>query len=306
MSSRTDVLVVGGGPAALSAAAWLRELDVPYRWWCDAWGRDTLARVGNPVSTYPGVGPCPGRELGAVLRAWARDESLEPTDLHRVSRCRPGDVGWRVDADTPDGLQSVDARTVVLATGTRPRLLGLEREHEFLERGVEISVTRRRDDYHNATCVVVGGGDAALEGALLLAEVGARVHVVHRRASFRGQRRFVDAILANDRIDTRFDAEVTALRIENDAVVGVELDDGSTIDASGVFERIGVEPLVPDGVPSDAVGAGGYIVVDATGRTPAPGLYACGDVCSPAHQSVAWSVGLAARTIAAVHEDLGY
>ena len=299
------VLVVGGGPAGISAALWLRDLEIPFAWWVsDETLGGTLRRVGNPIRTLPGLDTDIGSTLVDSFASHVHRVGLAPTFKTRVDRIAArGDDGasWDVAAGETSG--HFDA--VLLATGTRPRRLGLPGEIELLGQGVERSVTRTRERYRHRRCVIVGGGDAALEGALLLTDVTDRITIVHRSSAFRGQPRFVQRVLSHAHIDVRFDSSV--LDIVRDADGGLEavrLSDGSVLPADGLFVRIGVEPSLPEIVGGVRRSDDGYVDTDRDGRTSREGLYAAGDVTGSAHQSVAAALGDAARAVAAMMDDL--
>jgi thioredoxin reductase len=125
------------------------------------------------------------------------------------------------------------------------------------------------------------------------------VHLVHRRQAFRGQTRFVEAVRAHERIRIH-QSEVVGLR-GGDSLEAVTLASGEELPASGLFVRIGVEPVAPVGV---ATSTAGYIVVDDLFRTSARRVYACGDAASPAHQSAAWAAGSAGAAVRSLMDEL--
>lgn len=298
MTSATPgpVVVIGAGPAGVAAVTWLRRLEVPLRWFDaanDAGG--TLLRVGNPIDDLPGVSGPDGPRVAARLLAHTEQMGLHPELGVSVSvdafdrlevRCRRGDSAW-----------SLAPSAVVVCTGTRPRLLGLEREAEWLERGIEISVTRNLSRYAGRPVAVVGGGDAALEGALLLADCCPVVHLIHRRDSWRAQRRFVERVLAHAAIRRHQPREVIALE-GDERLAGVTLDDGTRLAVAGLFERVGVEASTPAGLEAAERDEAGYLTVDRSGETSVAGVFAAGDVLGDVHQSVAWSLGTGARAAA--------
>lgn len=304
--SDPQVLVVGSGPAGISAALWLRDLEIPFAWWSGSGLGGTLRRVGNAIHNYPGVNVGHGMQLVRSFAAQLQELALAPVADAEVVAIEASERGWRARRE---GGGALDVDALLLATGTRPRLLGLPGEEEWLGRGVEISVTRRRDDYRAKPVVVVGGGDAALEGALLLAEVDCWVHLVHRNPRLRAQRRFARAAQAHPRVTLYPGRRVQALHT-SERIEGVTLDDGTRIEARGLFERIGVQPSLPVGVPQTSRRPNGFLRVTLGGRVcdevglVVPGLYAAGDIMDAEHQSVAWSVGTAARTVASIRIDL--
>ncbi len=307
--SSTDprICIVGGGPAGVSLALWLHDLDLPFNWF-DADGAvgGTLRRVGNPLPNYPGLPRRAGADLIPDLRSHLSEAGLPgpaKARLVAVDRLPSGLAITTAPADTEASVRTMALDAIALCTGTHPRMLGLPGEAELLGRGVEISVTRNRSRYAGQVCIVVGGGDAACEGALLLAELCPAVHLVHRGA-LRAQRRFVKAVESSRRIETHL-ADVTAILRSSDRLRGVELSDGGAISGGGLFVRIGVEAALPGRLPAGLVGADGYVLADSDGRTPVAGVYAAGDLVTATGQSVAWAVGSAARVAVAIQQDLG-
>lgn len=304
------VLIVGSGPAGISTALWLSELEVPFRWvTADASIGGTLQRVGNPIRTYAGVPATGGgAELIAAFQQQLAEQDLSPEWRVTVDGVEPAsDAPVRVHITDSSGARTTERfAAVVLATGTRPRLLGLPREAELLGAGVEISVTHTRSRYNGLDVAIVGGGDAALEGALLLAEVCPRIYLIHRGREFRAQRRFVDAVEREPRVEPILESEVATLRTdENSALRGIQLRSGRELAIRGMFVRIGVEPAIPGGFPRSGLDEDGYVATSPAGRTAIAGVYAVGDVTGRAHQSVAWAVGTGAHAATALQAEFG-
>lgn len=303
-----QVLVVGAGPAGMSAALWLHDLQIPFRWIeaSESLG-GTLRRVGNPIVNYLGLPTRPGNVLATDFTQGIRERGLEPELRTELRNLEQHHDGWTTHTARDGEIQPTQhVRAVLLCTGTRPRPLGLPAETTHAGHGVEVSVNHNLERYAGQPVLVVGGGDAAVEGALLLARACAHVHVAHRRATFRAQRRFLDALHASPNVTVHAPATVASITTEGDHVCGAQLADGTHLQVRGVFVRIGVIARIPAGLPASLVGQHGFIATQATGRTNAPRLYVAGDVGAPEHQSVAWAVGSAARAIRSLADDLGF
>jgi thioredoxin reductase (NADPH) len=285
------VHLIGGGPAGVSTAIWLHTLECPFAWsTADGQIGGTLLRVGNPLTNIAGSPAANGPEHARRLLEHAQSLGLTPAARDLV-QCTGSDTGLALHWS--DG--SIDhAAQVVLCTGTRPRLLGLEHEAELLGQGVEISVTRNLARYAGQSVVVAGGGDAALEGALLLAPVCPSITLVHRGDAFRGQRRFVERLQELPNVHLRVGTQVVGLQVQGGGLAGVVLSTGEALRASGLFVRIGVQAAFPSGLAL-ATHDEGYLQTDADGRTSVAGVWAAGDVTGRAHQSVAWAQGQGAR-----------
>src|SRR5712692_8639239 len=188
-----DVVIIGAGPAGLSAA-----------FWCDELGLDTLVleqresvggqllSVYNPIENYLGLRAHNGRELlerfsagidEADFDLWTNVE-IESVDLKAK----------RIALRSGEELQSI---SIIIATGVRRRKLGIPGVDEFVARGIIESATRDRDLFAGRDVCVIGGGDAAAENALLLAEVCPTVTLVNRSKDLRARREFTERLHAN-------------------------------------------------------------------------------------------------------------
>ena len=290
-------LVVGAGPAGCAAVMWLADLERPFHWIdADQAIGGTLRRVGNPVQNYPGFLAETGQELVAHFERTLEALQVSPTFGVALD-------ALEVQSDSLEAAYGGETHchsAVLLATGTRPRKLGVAGESRLRGRGVEISVTRNLPRYAGQPVCVIGGGDAALEGALLLAPHVPVVHLVHRSHDYRAQSRFIARVRRHPNIRLHI-TQVRAF-IGTDALQGVELADGTRLDVAGAFVRVGVEASVPVAVDIDARG---YVRVDDEFRTSLAGVWACGDLVSPDHQSVAWSVGSASRAVRSIADAVG-
>jgi thioredoxin reductase (NADPH) len=297
-----DVIIIGAGPAGLSAA-----------FWCDELGLDTLVleqaeevggqlhRVHNPISNYLGLKARKGAEL---LELFTKDVSDAGFDLWTQTEIESIDVrAKRVSLRSGERLQSI---AIILATGIRPRSLGLPGEKELAGKGMIESATRDRDLVAGHDVCVVGGGDAAVENALLLAEVCPTVTLVHRGRKLRARREFVQRLQPNHAV-TVFTESVLTRIIGDDHLEAVEIQrkDGLKpfqLAVRGLLIRIGVEPnteMVREQLQLDQKG---YVAVNSEQETSAPMVFAIGDVSNPAAPTISGATGAgatAAKVIAA-------
>lgn len=298
------VLVIGAGIGGISSALWLRDRHVDFDWVeAEADLGGTLRRVGNPIDELAGLRTRSGPALIQRYTKHLNGLGLTPQFNRRVAQLQPASNA-SVRVRFSDGVETVyDA--VVLCTGTRPRTLGLPHEDALLGSGVELSVTRTRARYEGKRVAVVGGGDAALEGVLLLADVTDTLHIIHRRDAFDAQPRFVDAVTTHPNVTCHMERQVVALTPSADGktLAGITLDNHTQLNVDGLFVRIGVEPTYPDGLVSPSAN-GAYLPQDNDGRGPLPGTYVVGDVGTEHHQSVGWAMGSAARAVLSLCQDL--
>ena len=297
-----DVIIIGAGPAGLSAA-----------FWCDDLGLDTLVleqaetiggqlhRVYNPIDNYLGLKARNGQELLAHFSAGVDEAGF---DLWTGAEIESIDLrAKRIILRSGERLQSI---AIVLATGVRPRTLNVPGEQEFAGKGMIESATRDREMFAGQDVCVVGGGDAAVENALLLAEVCPTVTVVHRSKKLRARREFVERLQPNHAV-TVFTESVLTRIIGDDRVEAVEIlrKDGLKpfqLAVRGVLIRIGVEPntdLVREQIQLDQKG---YVTVSSEQETSVPMVFAVGDVSNPLAPTISGATGAgatAAKVIAA-------
>ena len=303
-----DVIIIGAGPAGLSAALW-----------CDELGLDTLVleresevggqllRVHNRVENYLGVEASNGRELRDIFAAQADAREF---DLWTQAEIEEVDLrAKRVRLLSGEELQSI---AIVIATGVRRRRLGVPGESEFEGRGVLSSGALERESVAGEDVLIVGGGDAAAENALLLAESCATVTLVHRGEKLSARREFTERIRGDHRI-TVF-TEATLERIHgSERVESVEIRRAGALKAMrmavrGVLVRVGVEPnseMFREQLHTDARG---YIVTDGQHETSAEMAFAVGDISNPRAPTISGATGAgatAAKVIASRLEVRG-
>src|SRR6476620_5281628 len=213
-----DVIIIGAGPAGLSAA-----------FWCDELGLDTLLleqaetiggqlhRVYNPINDYLGLQARNGQELLAHFSAGVDEAGF---DLWTGTEVESIDLrAKRIALRSGERLQAI---AIVIATGVRPRALNVSGEQELAGKGIIESATRDRELFAGHDVCVVGGGDAAVENALLLAEVCPTVTVVHRGKKLRARREFVERLQPNHAVTVFTESVVTRI-IGDDHVQAVEV-----------------------------------------------------------------------------------
>jgi thioredoxin reductase (NADPH) len=289
-----DVLIIGAGAAGLSAARW-----------CDELGLDTLVleqeeevggqllSVFNPVENYLGVRAANGPELRDLFVAQTTDCDF---DLWTNVEIESVDLkARRVKLKSGEDLQSI---TIIVATGLRRRRLGIPGESEFAGLGIVESATRDRELLAGKDVCVIGGGDAAAENALLLAEVCPTVTVVHRGRKLRARREFTEQLHTNHCI-TAFPESIVRRIIGRDRVEAVEIERGGAIKpfqmaVQGVLIRIGWE------ANTDFIGGQlqldeqRYVMVGSQQETSVANVFAIGDVASPLAPTIAGAVGAGA------------
>ena len=269
-----DIIIIGGGPAGLTAATYARRA-----------GKSVLVIEKNAfggqitwspkVENFPGFVSVSGVELGDKLLEQAMEQGAE-VELEEVETLTVNGGVKRVRCVS--GAE-FEARAVIIATGARPRMLGLPREQELIGNGVCFCAVCDGAFYKGQDVAVNGGGNSALQDALLLSETCRKVYLIHRRDSFRGEAKLVDALKAKDNVEFILGARITEL-VGEDELCGLKLDcNGETrnIDVTGLFVAIGHAP--DNGKFSDliALTEAGYADSDEDCLTVTPGVFTAGD-----------------------------
>ena len=234
-----DILIIGGGPAGLTAATYA----------CRA-GKSVLviekAAFGGQITwspkveNFPSVVSISGAELGDRLMEQAMEQGAEVELDEVVSAELRGDVKRL----TCDSGAVFEGKTVIIATGAKPRMLGLAREEELVGNGVCFCAVCDGAFYKGRTVAVNGGGNSALQDALLLSEKCAKVYLIHRRAGFRGEAKLIEALKKRENVEFVMESSVTALLGENE-LTGIKISTNGEereIALDGLFVAIGHAP----------------------------------------------------------------
>jgi thioredoxin reductase (NADPH) len=272
-----DVLVVGGGLAALTAglfaarhglATLVLEPRVP---------GGQLVNV-DKIEDYPGFPDgIPGYDLGPIVQEQAAGAGAE-FRLAEVLGVAPADGGWLVKAS--DG--EITARALIVASGARPRALGVPGEARLSGRGVSHCASCDGPLFRGRPVAVVGGGDSALQEALTVAPFASEVALIHRRDAFRAQRVYVDRVAATPTIRPRLNAIVEEI-VGGESVAGLRIRDGASgaldeVEVAGVFVYVGTEPNTGFLRGVVDLDGDGRVPTDVWMRAATPGLFAAGDV----------------------------
>ncbi len=295
-----DLVIIGAGPAGLAAGIYAARAKM------NALIIERSASGGKALSAdkienYPGFPePVPGAELVERMEAQIKrlGVRLKSTDVAEIS----------LDGDKftlRTAQEVIEARTVVLATGSGPSPLGVPGEERLRGRGVSYCAICDAFFFRGEKVAVVGGGDAAVHEALYLTRFVDKAHLLHNRDSLRATKVLQDQLAAEPKIEVRLNTGVVEI-LGEDQVTGVKIEDLKTgeqrvLDVSGVFIYVGVKPasyLVRDLADLDPRG---YVITDDKMATRTPGLFAAGDVRDKPLRQIVTAV--ADGAVAAVSAD---
>ncbi len=271
-----DVIIIGAGPAGYTAGIYTSRAR-----------RDTLILSGilpggqlvntTDVENYPGFEKgIMGPDLMIAMRAQTArmDATIVDDEVTNVDfRRKP----FRVMTASEEYV----ARTVIIATGASPRKLGIPGEETLAGRGVSYCATCDGPFFRGKELVVVGGGDSAMEEATFLTKFASRVHLVHRRDSFRASTIMQERATADEKIDMHLNTTVSDISGES-RVESVMMRDSTgsekRVNVGGVFVAIGHEPTTALFVGQVELDARGYVVLKDGAQTSVEGVFAAGDV----------------------------
>ena len=271
-----DIIVVGGGPAGLTAALYAARA-----------GKDVLVLEGEStggqinfsplVDNYPCLPGMSGAQFGETLTQQAEDLGVH-IRYEAVTALRT--QGKWLELTTEEGRYSTTA--LVLATGVSHRKLGLEGEDDLIGMGVSYCAVCDGAFYTDRPVAVVGGGDTALQEALFLSARCSKVTLIHRRDLFRGESRLVQKLRERNNVDILLSHRPEALLYNDEGVTGLKVMDLKTGDArdlavDGVFLAVGQEPrneVFANLVMTDDKG---YFLAGEDCCTSLPGVFAAGD-----------------------------
>lgn len=275
----TDIAVIGGGPAGLTAALYAARAGksvTVYERECIG-GQITRA---PQVENYPGTGTVSGLQLGDSMAAQAEVAGAEIslTDVQKIVKESSGI--FRLDTD--DG--EYYAKAVIYACGARPRTLGLPGEAELIGHGISYCALCDGSFFKNQDVAVVGGGNSAFDDALLLSERCHRVTLIHRRSSFRAEQILVERVKQRNNISLLTGMTVSELIQENGQLTGltlkIETEKADTLPVSGLFVALGRLPDTELLIGLAALDENGYVFTDEKMAIPeTPGLFVAGDCC---------------------------
>ena len=269
-----DILIIGGGPAGLTAATY----------GCRA-GKSVLVLeketfggqiTWSPkVENFPGFVSISGAELGDRFMEQAMEQGAGVELEEAVSVRAEGDV------KTVRCVSGAEfrGRSLIIAAGAKPRMLGIEREAELVGSGVCYCAVCDGAFYKGKAVAVNGGGNSALQDALLLSEKCSKVYLIHRRDSFRGEAKLVEALRQRENLEFIMNSSITAL-LGEDELRGIVVKTGEEsreLPVEGLFVAIGHAPDLGAFGPLIELDGRGYAVSGEDCLTRSPGVFVAGD-----------------------------
>jgi thioredoxin reductase (NADPH) len=299
----TDILVVGGGPAGLTAGIYGSRSGHKTTVLEKSFAGGQMALTSD-VENYPGFAkPVNGMELAQTMEQQAQRFGCTIANLDATG-IRQTEAGFEVRT-TGDTFV---AGAVVICSGAQPRKLGIPGEKELTGRGVSYCAVCDGPLFRGREVAVVGGGDSALDEAFYLSNIVPRVHVIHRRDEFRGCKLALDRLRRKDNITFHLSTVVTRVigtdRLESLDLAAPTGENARQLTVAGLFIYVGWLP--------NTQWCGGLVALDPTGaittddrlQASVPGIFAAGDVRATHLRQVATAVGDGALAAMMAHDYL--
>ena len=284
-----DTIIIGAGPAGMTAALYAARSNL----------KVALIEGGLPggqmnntsdIENYPGYANISGPELAEKMFEPLENLGVEHLYGFVENIEDHGDVKKVITAD-----EEFETRTVIVATGSKHRLLGVPGEEELNSRGVSYCAVCDGAFFRDQDLLVVGGGDSAVEEAIFLTQFAKSVTIVHRRDELRAQKVLQDRAFANDKINFIWDSVVREIKGENrvESVVIENVKSGQVTEHAfgGVFIYVGLDPVSDFTKDLHIQDHAGWIVTDDHMKTSVAGVFAVGDVRQKDLRQVTTAVG---------------
>ncbi|WP_019778486.1 thioredoxin-disulfide reductase [Streptococcus sobrinus] len=285
-----DTLVIGSGPGGMTAALYAGRSNL----------KVGLIEQGAPggqmnntsdIENYPGFETISGPDLSMKMY-----EPLEKFGVENIYGIVEniedhGDFKRVLTAD-----EHYDAKTIIVATGAKHRLVGVPGEQEYNSRGVSYCAVCDGAFFRDQDLLVIGGGDSAVEEGIYLTQFAKKVTIVHRRDQLRAQKILQDRAFVNDKIDFIWDSVVEEIKgddvkVRSVAIKNVKTGQVTDHDFGGIFVYVGLDPvssMVKDlGITDEA----GWVITDDKMKTSRPGIFAIGDIRQKDLRQIATAVG---------------
>lgn len=291
-----DLAIIGGGPAGLSAGLYATRGGLKNVVLFEKGMPGGQITGSSEIENYPGV-----KEIMSgmdFMQPWQEQcfrfgLKHEMSEVTRIARVK--DIFHIIQADG----KVTEAKSVIVATGGKPKKSGIKGELEFWGKGVSVCATCDGFFYKNKEVVVLGGGDTALEEAIYLSRICSKVYLIHRREGFRAAPSTISHVKENDKIEIIAPALIHEIGGDEMGVSFVEIEtqgEKRKLEVPGVFIFVGYEVnhsvlIQEDGTFLCACDDRGSVIVDLSMKTNVPGLFAVGDLRIQAPKQVVCAAG---------------
>lgn len=297
-----DVIILGAGPAGLSAAVYAKRARLNALL-IEKGGAGGQVLSTYEVDNYPGLPGVTGMELGQIFSQHADKFGIEKVTAEVIAIAAGKD---KKIVKTNQG--DYETAAVIIATGAKHARLGLEKENELTGMGVSYCATCDGAFYKDAEVAVVGGGDVAIEDAIFLARGCKKVYLIHRRDELRGAKALQETLFALPNVEVIWDSAVREIEGEDEVtgirVANVKSGEERSLPVEGLFIAVGIIPNSEAFEGLVSMDKGGYIVAGEDCKTDIPGIFAAGDVRTKPLRQIVTAAADGANAIYSVQEYL--
>ena len=303
MENIYDLAILGAGPAGICAAIYATRAKLNTIWLDKKFVQGGQIVDTYEVDNYPGLPGITGLDLGEAMAGHAAKLGMKPQ--RETVRSIEAEQGIKVIRTKKNEYR---ARAVIIACGATHRHLGIPGEEELSGMGVSYCATCDAAFFQDRTVVVVGGGNVAVEDAILLSRTCKKVYLVHRRDELRAEKILQERFFACKNVEIIWDSiplsiegtdKVEALKIQNK-----KTQEESFIETDGVFIAVGIVPGTEKFKDLVKLDEAGYIVAGEDGITSEPGIFAAGDIRTKNLRQVVTAVADGANAVASVQRYL--
>ena len=303
MENIYDLAILGAGPAGICAAIYATRAKLNTIWLDKKFVQGGQIVDTYEVDNYPGLPGITGLDLGEAMAGHAKKLGMKPQ--REPVRSIKAEQGIKVIRTKKNEYR---ARAVIIACGAIHRHLGIPGEEELSGMGVSYCATCDAAFFQDRTVVVVGGGNVAVEDAILLSRTCKKVYLVHRRDELRAEKILQECLFACKNVELIWDSiplsiegtdKVEALKIQNK-----KTQEESFIETDGVFIAVGIVPGTEKFKDLVKLDEAGYIVAGEDGITSEPGIFAAGDIRTKNLRQVVTAVADGANAVASAQRYL--
>jgi len=287
-----DTIIIGAGPAGLTAAIYTARKRVKTLVVSKNLGGQTA--ITFDIENYPGFEHIDGYKLMKSFESQAKSSGAEFAfgDVYEIRKEK--DV-FAIMSNS----HIYKSRTLVLAFGKTPRDLKVRGEEEFKGKGVSYCATCDAPLFNNKTVAVVGGGNSALESALMLAKIAKKIYLIHRRDEFRGDAITIERVMKNDKIETKLNCIPVEIKgekfVKSFITKNVKTNEQEELKLDGIFVEIGYEVKTEIVKGLVKLNQNNEIIANALCETSHPGIFAAGDVTNVPYKQIVIAAGEGAK-----------
>lgn len=287
-----DLLIIGGSITGTTAAVYAARRKLNFKLVSSDLGGEVA--LSGEIENWPGVNHTDGFTLAEQLKTQLAYNQVRVDEGFSVQKLERFQNHWRASAISLSGeTRTYESLAVILATGVKPRHLGVPGEDELYHHGVTYCTVCDGPLFKNKITATIGGGNSALESALMMAGLATHVTVINKNAAFKGEQILIDKVTKIPNVEIIYNAKTKKIEGTGHVTgVVVTLADGTerTVDAQGVMVHIGNTPN--SSFVECSKDAFGQIIVDALCRTDQQGLFAAGDVTNTPYKQIVVAAGL--------------